>query len=458
MARTKNKNTTYITVIFDGEQHKYAYSKTKSSVKKENKDGKIKKYNSSYYTVSIPTGELYKNGRIKYHQIHANDTSELYDKITDYLSKKYHQEPENKYLKDDIKAWLVKDKLNTIKPTSYDSMEYIINHYIIPYIGDCEVSKVTTNQIQSVINKALEQGLSKSILYKIKTHLYDYFKSRKKQNTIVDFSEIKMPSESRINEIREDLGKKVEKKMFFEPEQVKAIQNVIYNGYDPKGHTRDLRPKEERDKDKAKKHTKTTTYDMPHQSFEQGIIFDFMFQTGLRASEMCALKFSDWDPKKHTINIRYNRTPANKRDINGEKITKETRNRSPKTKNSSAVLTLSQKANSIMQQMYDNDEYKNYVAHKADGQPINRDVLRGRWHRILRAAKIETQKTPSGIYKEEYGLHTIRHTYASLLYQKYHSMSLVSKKLRHSNPSFTANIYVSILRTYEDTVDEEFEV
>lgn len=197
---------------------------------------------------------------------------------------------------------------------------------------------------------------------------------------------------------------------------------------------------------------------MPHQTFEQGIIFDFMLQTGLRASEMCALKFSDWNAKNRTLSIDDNRTIANKRDRSGNIIEKTVRDRTPKTKASKDIIKLSKKANSIMQEMYDNDEFKQYVAHTKDGKPITKNELRGRWHRILRAAKVETQKSPSGGYMEEYGLHTIRHTYASILYQKYHNIVLVSKKLRHKDPAFTARQYVDIMTSYENNVDEEFKV
>lgn len=457
MAR-KKKEPDEITVQVGDKSYTYKckYHQGKP-IEKKNKDGKVTKYNSwAYYTVSVPTGELYKNGRIKYQQIRAHSQSELYDKTKEFLTGLYHSAPDKALVKDDIKKWMVKEKLNELKPTSYDSLEFVIDMYIIPYIGEYIVSEVTTEQLQDVIDEVTNQGLSRSIISKVKTFLTEYFKDRKKVNTIVDLEELKMPSTSKIKEIREDLGRNRDKKMFLEPEQVKAIQDVIYNGYDPVGYTRDLRPEEERRKDKN--HPVRNTYSMPHQTFEQGIIFDFMFQTGLRASEMCALKFSDWDSKRQTIDISKNRTVAYKRDKNGNKTEKAVRDRTPKTDNSSSIITLSKKANSLMQMMYDADEFKNYVAHTKDGSPITKNELRGRWHRILRAAKVETERTPSGRYKEEYGLHTIRHTYASLLYQKYHDMSLVSKKLRHSDPSFTAKIYVSIMRTYEDIVDEEFEV
>ena len=62
------------------------------------------------------------------------------------------------------------------------------------------------------------------------------------------------------------------------------------------------------------------------------------------------------------------------------------------------------------------------------------------------------------IIKEEYGLHTMRHTYASFLYAQTHDMVLVSKKLRHTDPAFTARIYVDIIKDYEDKIYADFHI
>ena len=99
--------------------------------------------------------------------------------------------------------------------------------------------------------------------------------------------------------------------------------------------------------------------------------------------------------------------------------------------------------------------------------------LRGRWHRLLAAAGVERKEQVSKtvtdkngkertvtrtIIREEYGLHTTRHTYASFLYQQTHDILLVSKKLRHSDPALTARVYISIMEESENQIDETFKV
>ena len=124
------------------------------------------------------------------------------------------------------------------------------------------------------------------------------------------------------------------------------------------------------------------------------------------------------------------------------------------------TITLSLKANGILEKMRASEpkDYDGYVVHTKEGKPITISVLRGRWHRILRAAGIEERSEKGKYAKEVYGLHTTRHTFASFLYYEYHDMQLVSKKLRHEDPALTARTYVDIMNEKIKAVDEEFEV
>ena len=194
---------------------------------------------------------------------------------------------------------------------------------------------------------------------------------------------------------------------------------------------------------------------------------------------MCALRYSNWDQEKHTITIEKTRTVSKKRDkVTREPIgtEKEVLELSPKSKASRTTISLSKYANDILVKLHSEEkpDYDGYILHTIDGKPMTKDgSLRGRWHRLLAAAGVERKEQVSKtvtdkngkertvtrtIIREEYGLHTTRHTYASVLYQQTHDILLVSKKLRHSDPALTARVYISIMEESETQIDETFKV
>ena len=56
-------------------------------------------------------------------------------------------------LKDYIKKWLYEVKSNELKPTSFDRKEQTINYQIIPYIGEIPLNKLSSDDVQNMINE-----------------------------------------------------------------------------------------------------------------------------------------------------------------------------------------------------------------------------------------------------------------------------------------------------------------
>ena len=70
------------------------------------------------------------------------------------------------------------------------------------------------------------------------------------------------------------------------------------------------------------------------------------------------------------------------------------------------------------------------------GKPITTEGLAGRWTRVQKAALIS---------EPLYGLHSIRHTFASYLYHSTHDFKLIARQLRHTDVQLTLNIYADLL-------------
>ncbi len=143
---------------------------------------------------------------------------------------------------------------------------------------------------------------------------------------------------------------------------------------------------------------------------------------GLRRGELCALRWDDvdWGDGSHgRIWVR--------RAISGGKVS------TPKTKGSvrmvdapSALLT-TLKAYQTSQRAADTD----YVFPTAEGTPIDPDNLNKRiFVPLVQRAKLPTC-----------GLHTLRHTFASLLISHGESIKYVSRALGHASIQITADVY-----------------
>ena len=174
---------------------------------------------------------------------------------------------------------------------------------------------------------------------------------------------------------------------------------------------------------------------------KQAEFFIFMLNTGLRAGEALALKYSDFDYANRTVLVSENITSVKERDSNGRATGRRTVNKGEtKTRRSTAVLSINQTAVDIIKrlQAQEPDGYNGYIIHNGD-LTIEPQALEKRFYNLLRLAQIE--KT---------SLHTLRHTCASKLYELTNGdTQFVSEMLRHESASFTAKTYIHLERKYK---------
>lgn len=451
MSRKKNDTSFDIWVNDERKHFTYTFPSTRA-------DGRLYVY--------IDSGRKKSDGSIKYDIVYGSNALNLQKNTQRYYDKRQNI-GSNKLqtMQVAMTNWMHSVKATQLKPRSYDAMEDNLRLHIFPHIGSLRVCDVTADDCQEIINQMTFAGYSFSTINKIYVHLNDFFKLEvdKQILKLNPMSAVRKPSESKVSEIRTSLGKENKEIEYFSREQVKAIQDVIYNGYATTGISRN-----------------NNTYAQSGRKYiYQGPIFDFLLQTGLRISEMCALQYSNWNQEKRTLTIDKTRTASKKRDRKTMEpigTGKEILELSPKSKASRTTISLSKYANDILVKLHSEEkpDYDGYILHTIDGKPMTKDgSLRGRWHRLLAAAGVERKEQVSKtvtdkngkertvtrtIIREEYGLHTTRHTYASFLYQQTHDILLVSKKLRHSDPALTARVYISIMEESENQIDETFKV
>jgi integrase len=157
---------------------------------------------------------------------------------------------------------------------------------------------------------------------------------------------------------------------------------------------------------------------------------------------MLGLKYSDVNTESRTIGITKNVSTTYNRDEAYQKTGgRKTKTGTVKTKQSyQEFLEINSTALTILEELKreEPDGYDGFILHNGS-KPLNHRSLVRKFHRLLKLADIETC-----------GLHTLRHTFASKLYEQTNGdTKLVSEMLRHTSVSFTAETYIHLENKYK---------
>lgn len=205
---------------------------------------------------------------------------------------------------------------------------------------------------------------------------------------------------------------------FFTEEEIEKIKDVIKNGY-----RLPVKSRSGNIVNSALYHPK------------QGEYFLFMMYAGIRGGEAVSLKYSDVSFEDETITICRNEVNVKNRDKDGKPTgTRSRKHGSPKTKSSKQTIIVSTDAIDILRAMQEKEPvgYNGYIIHNGQHQALAEKALWQRFNKLLRGAGV------TGC-----GLHSLRHTCATLLYAlSGGDAKFVSEHLRHNDPGFTAKTYV----------------
>lgn len=183
-------------------------------------------------------------------------------------------------------------------------------------------------------------------------------------------------------------------------------------------------------------------------------IFLTLAYTGMRAGELCALKWSDIDFEEQTISIT-------KTYYNPRNAIKEYELLTPKTKKSKRVIDVTEdvlieldklrKAQKEVQ-MKHRKTYHNegFVFAQLDevnaGYPAYVKLIEIRMKRLLKIANLNPSLTP----------HSLRHTHTSLLAEAGVSLEQIMDRLGHTDDDTTKNIYLHITKPKKKEASHKF--
>lgn len=377
----------------------------------------------TYYRAMVSIGKD-KNGTI------IRKTVGGYDK-DDVLKKKQEIEyknnigmisiDENITLEKWFETWLFDFRINDLKASSFERYEGILRNYIEgSSIGRLKLSGLKTSHFQKYFNNLKSNGTSYSTIATIKKFLNCCMNGAVEHEYIVKnyCSAVKLPKQEKIDKDTDidDID------FFTKEEQEKFLLSIIGHPYE--------------------------------------LAFKLSLGTGLRLGELIALKWTDIDFINNTINV-------NKALKTVTMIDRE-RNRnlklieqSPKTESSYRTVPVpSNIMSELKSHLKDQDRIKkdnefytdlDYVFTDRVGKPYDPKKLPRNFKSVLKKMGHRDMK-----------YHSMRHSYATRLFEANIPVKTVQKLLGHKDITTTMNIYTHVANELKseaaESINELFRV
>lgn len=318
--------------------------------------------------------------------------------------------------------WIPLAKQQTLKKTSYDTILDSIRLYVIPELGNYQLTQLTPTILQEHIN-----NMSKKYSLRTVKKAFDVLNGSLDYALKMDYININ-PMTKVIKPTESGVAVKKKKILFLDNEDL----NALYN------ESKRLNTKEFRINGSVGKPV-------------YGVIANqiiLIAYTGLRISEALALKWSDYNENDKTLTISKNLVLVIDRNKNSETYMKkiyELQENDGKTVNSIRQLPLCDRAIeqlAIIKSKNKSVSENDFIFQTSTGKhPSQANMTRTLSSMLLR----------SGGKVEKCGLHALRHSYGSYLLSKKVDLKTISVLLGHSDFRLTAQIYLDV--TNQQLVD-----
>lgn len=371
---------------------------------------KIKKRKDGRYE-----GRLTINGIRK--SFYGDTKTVVKRKAKEYLLKieNGYKEPGKIKLNDYIEYWLKTYKLNKIEPSSYSRLLVTYENQIKNTIGNKMIGKLETNDIQKLIDEHANPSnnnvkpLSLSGLKKI-LHLLNPCLKKAVSEGIIGSN----PCEDIILPVESCISIQTKKQISLSDDEIEEFKKVALGRYKNNGEYKS----------------------------RDALVLLLMLNLGLRVGETIALKWSDFNFEDRIVFI--NKTiQSNIRNGISNESSKKTYSRmkdSAKTINGIRVLKLNEAAMLYLNELKEYDRRNGisspYLCSTHNNTLNTPRNLQRSLDRIIKQTNISERVT----------LHTLRHTFGSVLVRRGVGIEVVSSLMGHANISITYQKYIHVVQ------------
>lgn len=367
--------------------------------KRDNGTGTIYQRSNGSWVGKIYLGRD-ETGKEKFKYLSGKSEPEVKRKIREFNQSGKQIDTKKISLETYLLNWLQTYKKGTVKLSSYDALERTIRNQIAPNIGMIQLQQLTSDDIQSFLNKLKDKdGYSHSIVKKS----HDCLNAALTHATINDdiaknpMLLVKMPDKKlfQTKEIR-----------YFTKEECALIIEESSRQY------------------------KTGA-----PVYVYGDAYVLMLHTGIRLGEAIGLKKSDWDKEEKTLHIQRNIQSVSKRDGAGNRLTgKQLVSNTTKTYSGDRIIPLNKSALEALERLCKQHPDSEYVICSSKGEIVPPERLERTFYRMLKNVGIS-----------QAGTHSLRHTFASMLFAEGTDVKTVSELLGHASIQITLNTYVHLI-------------
>lgn len=293
-----------------------------------------------------------------------------------------------------IKNWMIRYKMNSVKPATYDRLLVSLDALMRYPIAHEDILTLRTEDLQNYVNTLVADGYAQTTIKK-QFHLISAYLRHANAEGIIPFpiqNNVKLPNQSAVKK------KKKEVEAYSKPEQIRLMK-VLQT--------------------------------CAHPSYSTAIL---MMEAGLRVGEALALTWGDilWERRAVRINKTLIRL-ANRRLIEVQD--------SAKSYTSNRTVPLSTTAMQLLERLYANcSNPAGFIFHTEDGSPLSYESIRYQIQLACNEANVP--------YK---GQHIFRHTFATNCYYRGCDVKILSKLLGHSDVTVTYNTYIHL---FGDALEE----
>lgn len=365
--------------------------------------GSISQRKDGTWTARMVVG-VNEKGKPRIKALYGKTEREVKKKLKEF-QKEFYKNDQTVVQKNTVENymlnWLHTNKKNTLKPKSYDRLEQTITYQVIPHIGHLQLSAIQANDVQNMINNLAGAGMSYSTIKKAYDAVNECFRTGIIQKTVL-FN----PALGVTIPAKNSFGKK-EIRCYNEKEIQKLCEAA------------------------------TMVYSNGKRIYRLGDAVVLDVNTGLRLAELLGLKWIDVDLENRFIHIGSTRVVVKDRDSNAAKKYIVIEQDSTKTQTSTRDINLNNDAYNALVRLKDITGESEYVLSTKDGKPVAPRYLDRMFRKIAVAAGFEEDKI--------YGLHSLRHTFASRLFANGEDVKTVSELLGHSDITITYNTYIHLI-------------
>ena len=155
--------------------------------KRGNNEGSIYKRKDGLWCGQITIGRD-ENGRQKRQYFYGKTRQEVADKIAkalNDLANGIYVDPARMLVKDWLNTWLWEYKKQTLRPSTFQDYESLINNHIVPSIGHYKLKDLRPEHLQALYNSKHESGLSLSTIKHIHVILHSALDQALKNGLVV---------------------------------------------------------------------------------------------------------------------------------------------------------------------------------------------------------------------------------------------------------------------------------